>query len=387
VIRVASVIGMLGALMFDGDGWARSADVTLSMDSIRVAKVVTLGAPDDSIGFQAVQIAIARDSRGRFYVAPSQRWLIDVFDAQGRYVGELGRPGLGPGEFPWGPSNVAVIDDTIFVLATAQRFISVFDDRHRYVRMFNPRFAKRPWPSPVFNDVRGFNRLSNGDFVLCGLEDMRSPQRSFLCQHLAPDGLIRRYIGPRLRPDPRLHVSDNERALYQIESSPLVATTTRGSVWTYALKEYRLEEWLANGERGRTITRKVDWSVPITLANATEPKRSFPAVIWVDDSARVWTATHVRRSKEATPPAAPSGRLTREGSLSHPGACDELFDTMIEAFDRKGMLLATRQLDGCFLAGYNTGYMYRRRVDKSGIEFVDSVVVSMYADRVASPPR
>ena len=87
---------------------------------IIVEHVATLGAESDPDS-PAASFVIARDSSGRFFVAPmSNRASIGIYARTGEYVDVIGRPGGGPGEFTYAQEVKVIRGDTVLVMDRAQ---------------------------------------------------------------------------------------------------------------------------------------------------------------------------------------------------------------------------------------------------------------------------
>lgn len=85
-------------------------------DAWRVEPVLSIGSSDDDDGQQFGRVTgIDVDAEGRVYVADSQNQTVRVYDAAGRLVGDLGRPGAGPGELGRAILGVFLIADTVFI--------------------------------------------------------------------------------------------------------------------------------------------------------------------------------------------------------------------------------------------------------------------------------
>lgn len=61
---------------------------------------------------------------------------VRMFDAGGKYVASIGRPGAGPGEFRW-PQRLGVFGDTLYVIDMGLRRISFFSSSGAFLTSFN----------------------------------------------------------------------------------------------------------------------------------------------------------------------------------------------------------------------------------------------------------
>lgn len=110
---------------------------------LRLREVLRLGSLDGRHDAFGRVMDVALDGRGRILVADDRNHHVVVFDADGRYVGTLGRRGGGPGEFesPW---KLAVdARDSVFVWDMTHARISVFGPDLMFARSFRvvPRGA------------------------------------------------------------------------------------------------------------------------------------------------------------------------------------------------------------------------------------------------------
>lgn len=127
-LRYALAMAWLSSVACTGAG-ERAAGVATTVDTVGgVARVHNAGSPPRwsldwlfTIGSLEGPAAFGRivsllaDDDGRIYVADAQSNRIMVFDAAGRLVDSIGRPGRGPGEFRW-LYSLAWLGDTLAVL-------------------------------------------------------------------------------------------------------------------------------------------------------------------------------------------------------------------------------------------------------------------------------
>ena len=70
-----------------------------------------------------------------------------------------------------------------------------------------------------------------------------------------------------------------------------LAATGAGRIWAAEVRQYRLVEWTADGERGATLERNPDWfdgKVSGGLGTSTSPPPPAIQAIDVDDNGRIW---------------------------------------------------------------------------------------------------
>jgi hypothetical protein len=119
-----------------------------SVDSIRLVEA-------DSLPLGAYTSFFARARDGGVFVNDMQLRRLMHFDSTGRFVGTIGRPGSGPGEFVLpGPLGLLPGDSTIMVVDVNRRWASLFDTRTgRYLRGFGVPFQDIGTNWTVENDT------------------------------------------------------------------------------------------------------------------------------------------------------------------------------------------------------------------------------------------
>ncbi|XP_078353860.1 E3 ubiquitin-protein ligase TRIM71-like [Oculina patagonica] len=95
----------------------------------------------------------------KIFVSNQATHTIDVFDCEGKFLKEIGRPGVGNGEFSY-PSGLA-IDKTGHLVVTDNNGVQVFTLDGMFVTMFE---------SDVFSDPRGVSVLRDGRIVVTDFE-------------------------------------------------------------------------------------------------------------------------------------------------------------------------------------------------------------------------
>jgi hypothetical protein len=110
----------------------------------RQAVEITLPAnvSDEAVLGRPVALALAAD---RLYIADALDCAVKAFSKDGRFLGSLGRKGLGPGELSF-PSGVAAFDEGVAVADKLNFRIQVFDARGTVCGGFKVPFA----PDRVF---------------------------------------------------------------------------------------------------------------------------------------------------------------------------------------------------------------------------------------------
>lgn len=283
--------------------------------------IARLGGLDDADSPSSTS-RVARDSRGRYYVAPTHSpGTIAMYDRMGRLVHAFGRPGRGPGEF----GSIVGIDvgsgDTVHVFEPDRR-------------------------SLLAPGLAGFVRVHRLPF----------PPRA---TQLVPDGVLLQYLdvgaGGRVRLP--LHVIGAEGEVIRSfggtgepletdqlrESVCVLGAANGGRVWSAYVNEYRVELWSREGAHVQTIERTADWFPPATgpAAGSVLTHRPHPAInaLWHDGRNHLWVSMLVpARTWRAADPRQP-GRVADVDWSS-------VYDTVIEVIDiRGGRVLARARFD------------------------------------------
>jgi len=103
--------------------WALELELAISPDESR---------PETLFGHIA---DLAADDRGNVYVLDQFAQVIRVFDQDGTYVGPVGGPGEGPGEFSAFGQSVLRVGDTLLVTDMARRAVQRFGTDGEFISM------------------------------------------------------------------------------------------------------------------------------------------------------------------------------------------------------------------------------------------------------------
>ena len=122
--------------------------------TITVRQLVRLGAEDGDGSLSGFPTAVRADSRGRYWVLEWRR-PPRLFDANGRFMRNVGRIGQGPGEFVFAFDAGQVAGDSILVIDAAARRATVFSPDlrpRRYVSLRTQLFSTTVvrWPDRAF---------------------------------------------------------------------------------------------------------------------------------------------------------------------------------------------------------------------------------------------
>jgi hypothetical protein len=143
VIAAAIVSGC--AFSPDSGGRKLGHETTVYVDTLptcpsctlKLEPVAVLGSKTDSFLFRDFP-TIEQDSRGMYYALDDQRIL--AFDKQGRFLGEVGKKGGGPGEFGRVLDMHAGTADSLYLIH--DRAMSVFNQKRQFVRTV---LFEKPW--------------------------------------------------------------------------------------------------------------------------------------------------------------------------------------------------------------------------------------------------
>jgi hypothetical protein len=281
---------------------------------IRLVHVATIGAETD-LDSPSQVFTPAIDSGGRIFVAPlTDLGTVGVYDATGRFLRTLGRPGEGPGEFRYAWNVMVLPGDTILVFDSYLRRYTIFTPELEPARVV----SLDPLPIhvvPLTSDrMFGFTRVAPADSGTLVHEFVGGgATRSFAWLDAAPD--VRR----------------NTRYRH-------LAAAPAGALWLASADRYSIELWDTAGERIRTITAVRDWFPPpdaaVTASRATAP--SIDAV-WSDADDRLWVLASV--PDDDPPEREGPGENYLTGRI-------RLYDSMIEVLDpATGNLIAALRSD------------------------------------------
>lgn len=281
---------------------------------LHTESVVTLGSLDDPVGITPSS-RLARDSRGRYYVAPTDRaGVIAVYDQSGSFLAAIGARGQGPGEF-LGPDFVVIGPaDTLFVFDGPR--LSVLSPDYRFARSV-------PLPGRTYDAVW----LRSGVLVLNVLPGATRGAAPLL-QVLAGDS-VQRVFGPLLGPN-----------LQGIMPFLRLAPSSSGGIWSVPFNAYRIEHWDERGTRTAALRRDPDWFRSQAFA-APDPAASVVMGLYQDSEGLLWVSVRVARDGRRAFPSLPGERQppTPSESLAN-------FGTQVEVIDPfSGTLVTSARLD------------------------------------------
>ncbi len=226
----------------------RSTQPSVTLTLRQMLRIGSLNGEHDAFGrIMSVDML----SSGALVVADDMNHRVSVFDSTGEYVGDLGRPGRGPGEFqsPW---RIAVdASDTIFIWDAAAARVSVYGPDLEHARDFR---VPAHWliNSIVFHD--------DGDLIVAAYGHGEAAG----IHQLSRSGELERTFGPTIVDDPDLG---------NYGPSLLGGTMTRSATGlVYSQKSpYSITFMTSAGEARRECTGDSDWTTdPASVVMITE---------------------------------------------------------------------------------------------------------------------
>jgi len=346
-----------------GDDSFAGCSVVAVRNGIRLVPSSDGSRPDPS------WTSIVRDGSGRFYSAAtgaSGRGLLLVWGSDGKFLRTLGRQGEGPGELVGrglpalmiGPGDSLIVNE-------ASRW-SVFGPDMEFGRVI---------VGPAVTRNRDMiHVLEDGRFLSTAPVAAGDPAAWF---HLSgADGKLIRSFGP-IEPPP----ADGQAPP---RASALAGD---GAFWVGpppgAPGGYVLEQWSVDGQRLRSIERRVDWIV----GEAPDPAARVPLPLFnamhVDDAGRLWVMALVKDAR---------WRPLQPGENDDELAT-ELYDIRYEVIDPSaGAVLVSGVIDelpgedergwppiGRFMNG--SSMSYRPLPDSMGLETIEFYDVRLVASR------
>jgi hypothetical protein len=304
--------------------------------------LATLIPPDTSPDLGPDSYIVA-DSRGRFYVTSRDRRHVHRFSAAGRFEGEIGRPGQGPGEFQRIAAMAIGNQDSLLVLESTRR-LTVFTAEHAYARTM-----------PLGAAPQGAIQARDGSIIVA----MMFGSGGGLPFHIVrPNGAVAASFG--IMGTPRVDDSCqvcNGREMHRARLAD--------RVWSTLPNRYELESWTVDGRLLRSFRVAdskwfSDWHTPNGWMNGSAPRPSSVLQAAEDDRGRV-LILGVRAAdvwKPMPPPETSGITSTPNGIMSKSRAALEeyLFDlqgrtteTVIEVIDpARGQVISSTRLRGVF---------------------------------------
>jgi hypothetical protein len=373
-----------------GPGGGPMSDTVVVADTAPVCStcVIEVGAPlrlgsarDRDIPHRVPDLLT--DGHGHYYLT-FHGWSdqpILRYDSAGRYVGRLGAPGRGPGEY--GMTSVATIGagDSIFV--QTETGVLVFAPDSGYARMVHTVGARLVGAKPdgsiaMLRTIR-WPPTADGAAELLWLDARGEPIDSF------PVFTVRRGSQRTVsRKDERYEIASTENAI------PLLAPD--GSIWTYMRENYRLERHDSTGRPTHLFGFTVpEWGAPLmTVAQADSQVAATgrlvlghwyrhpanqKAVVYarisasIDADGLIWVVRHmpaprmdtIRVSVDYLAPHEAPGEATIPRAIE-----DRLYQTIIEVIDPKRLAVIARTRLPFLATGSTPGFVVRVTTDDDG---------------------
>jgi hypothetical protein len=333
--RVFAVPATAACMLVTGIASAASAQEPSDLCTthcIKAVEIAHLGALDDPAS--ASVMPYVRWIGGRW-------WVIDVmlpnsilhYDRTGRWLGEIGRRGEGPGEFLWVRSATPWPGDSALVSEEKRRVhVVAADGTSRWIGQFGTG--------------EGLVRLSNGQLLAPGV--LGTADAAGYPLHLyASDGTHLKSFGTDRPLLVRSHRVGTLRLLSVVD----------GGFWAAQPDHYRLERWSNDGELLRTLEVEHAWFPPrhadVPGWDDARPEPSINAMH--DDGEHLWVLMWVADADWQLPPPGTARQASARRTV-------ELRDGLIEVVSKEtGAVIARTRVDEPLFgfAGDRTAYSVR----------------------------
>ncbi|HEU0052773.1 MAG TPA: hypothetical protein VFQ39_06335 [Longimicrobium sp.] len=308
--------------------------------------MAVLGRQGDAAGLETFA-TVVRDGRGRYFAGPNDvDGRINVYEASGRFLRTLGRPGAGPGEFQRISSLAVSPGDSLFVFDVGNVRLTAFTPELRLARTVTvPGEVHHALPRPD-GGVIVQTHLASHDLA------------GFTVHRLDPAGRFLRSFG---------EVRGGYRpGDWTIGLRPL-APGAGGTLWLAYGTRYEIEQWSLDGGLRRTLSREARWFQPWSGTDTRDPRtqRPPPAIssIHQDAAGRLWVSLRVADARWRPVPRPSRG----EGGLIGPAEADRLFDSLIEVIDPAiGRVVARARNPGAPVSFLGGDLAYRRIAHPDG---------------------
>jgi hypothetical protein len=313
---------------------------------------VTLSDMDGRAGL-ARPLVVSRTPDDHYLVVPDidQSVVLD-FDAEGAFVGRVGRKGQGPEELflvmdiERGPA------DSLIVLDSGNNRIAALPPG------LHPTRVARTTRLPVGGGQLGV--LDDGDFVVLDAIHYGGGDRLHVVD---PEGrLVRSFM-----PNPPVSRSGAAEQIPRLRRR--MSARPDGLIAVSHNTEYTVEIWDASGEHLKTLDRAADWFPRYEdRGRDGEPTANLYAV-HLDSAGRVWTLVQVPDANWRDAPELRGGLLP---GGPPPVVMDRRYDSIVEVMDPEtGRLLASSRVDSMLTQLLSDGYAASYWQDEIGNPFVD----------------
>jgi hypothetical protein len=334
LVSTVSIRAVAQHVVVDGRNVCKSCKLILQREA-------TLGDAEGDGMIPGHPDMLVRDSRGRIYVALPERPPL-IFGPDGRYLGRVGRPGTGPGEFPQG-SYYAFIGagDTVYFHA-GNRFL-IFTKDGAFVRAV-------PFPNVDGN----YTLLKDGRWLV-------------QIDHIA-DGKVKRELGvagPDLKAQTTVPLPEGKFL------SSKTGLGRKTGVWTrLRTSNYTVELWGPDGKIIRSLERQAPWWVQRS-DNENDPPGSGIAVVHDDADGRVWVFGTVPARDWKNRPTPPKRRSPNDPMYTWRFLYEMRSETMVEVIDPKGRLLVSQRMPGPVITMLDDSRVAVLRATEEGAYVID----------------
>lgn len=325
-VAIGSLLAAVLALPIDAQ--------TSEPDSIPLAEVLRIGNPDTGEGFGYIS-AVARSEDGDWFIGDRRVPSIRRFSSAGQYLGSVGQPGEGPGEFR----------DVDGLVVTDSAELIVWDATNKRVSVFGPDGSFRR-SYPVERGARGpddFAASPDGTLHVwqwVGDVPMETPEGLIAGWYrVDPDGTVESVMPvPRpVREGPVYVISGRGGYFSPFVTETLSAMGGDGTFYTGRNKEYRIRRLHPDGTVS-WVTRDVEqvsltaeekaqweaWSDFFAWRAPDRPSDFYPIPdqkpffrdLEVDASERLWVSRYTPAVFREEPPA--EGRRREERGSAPP---------------------------------------------------------------------
>jgi hypothetical protein len=177
---------------------------------------------------------VFQDQEGRYYVGDRSSAEVFVYSAEGKFVGEFGREGGGPGEFRGFSGVIDLPGDTILAVDWRLGRLSIFGPDWEFVRSVRTEV-------PFARGIR-VGSLFVANPTLAFQSSGRSP-----IQAIDIEGQGVREFGPRAQ----------ETREHPFATLRTIAPHSANAFWAAYQDRYRVEVWEVNGTLRRVLERSI----------------------------------------------------------------------------------------------------------------------------------
>lgn len=339
---------------------------------IDMTGIIELRTPNtggqDLIPDPGTHLSIARDSRGRYYVAPfSDYEHVGVYGADGEFQRLIDGRTIGqPGGFFF-VAEVKVHQDTLIVV-----------DRGRRMLSFLPVEGGRPRSVSLGYGPEGILPLPGGRILTQSA--LSGPSVIGMPMHLHESD------GEHIRTFGRSSQVISSSAPYDIRRHLAFGDEGAREIWVSWVNQYRLEKWALEGQLLDVIAHEREWFTPwsryATNLLVTRAPTWFDSIRYDPKDGLLWCLFSVA-DRDWIPPGDPG----REDvpTAAAPNQMNEVFDTVVEVLNASsGSIIASKRFDE-WITGYLNGgqNLYVARPSPSNEEGSEEDIVKIVSFSLA----